>query len=471
MRGLTGCTVLLLAVILALARDCEKLKVPFCGRMPYTETRLPNIYGDETQGEVTTKLEKLQLLQDSGCFGHYSFVLCAALAPPCLSDLPGPPAPCQHVCERARDRCYGLLLMYNATESWLDCKRLPKQEDDPLCMTPTSLTPRDSCHCLKKHQPDTPTKALLDKKDYDFSIKARMEGFAPSHFPSVISVTVLDIFRDGIVELKINNGTFIRTNTSCKCPELVSGQEYLIMGHEDFNRSELLLGKDSYVIPWTDPIETSYGQEARSEYRDPSRRHYSRHYHGYTSHYGYPLGFHRPSFSTILMAGGAYALYRHYNNKKKLGKDYGHPGYGGYGSSSSFGALGGGGYGALGNPRGKYTSYGAMGAAPAFGSNYGYNQQPGYGGGGYGRPANQVPSYPITHKPNYATSKPNFINRNPAYPATQKPSYPVTKKPYRKPYRAPTRRTSTSSRSRNRSWGSRSRGGRFGGRGGGGRKG
>ena len=51
-----------------------------------------------------------------------------------------------------------------------------------------------------------------------------MDGFAPSHFPSILSVTVLDIFRDGLVELDINNTSFIVTNTPCKCPELETGK-------------------------------------------------------------------------------------------------------------------------------------------------------------------------------------------------------------------------------------------------------
>ena len=32
------------------------------------------------------------------------------------------------------------------------------------------------------------------------------------------------------------------------------------MGHEDFNKTELLLRKDSYVVPWSDPIQREYGE-------------------------------------------------------------------------------------------------------------------------------------------------------------------------------------------------------------------
>ncbi|XP_043201708.1 uncharacterized protein LOC122370286 isoform X3 [Amphibalanus amphitrite] len=462
---LLGC--LLAAAAPALGRDCEKMKVPFCSNMPYDELRLPNLYGHTTQEEVNRALEPLQQMQTSGCFGHYSFLLCTALAPPCMADVERP-APCRRVCERARDRCYGLLLMYNVTEAWPDCDLLPKNSADPLCMMPTSLTPRDNCHCLKKHQPEKPTLELMNDRDYGYSIKARMDGFAPSHFPSILSVTVLDIFRDGIVQMNIGNTSFIVTNTSCKCPELEAGKEYLIMGHEDLNRTELLLGKDSYVVPWSDPVQRNYGAPAREAYQDPDRRTYSRHYHSYCNHHGYSLGFHRPSATNLLMAGGAYALYRHYKNKKKLGKVYGYPGYGGYGSS--FGALGGGGYGALGNPRGKFTNFNTFGApaagAAAFGAaGYGYNNYNNYNR--FGQTGSQVPSYPITHKPNFATNKPSFTNKNlnPSYPVTSKPSYPVTSKPYRTSSsntRSRTSRWRTSRTSSSRSWGSRSRSSRGG---------
>ena len=112
---LLGC--LLAAAAPAIGRDCEKMKVPFCSKMPYEDLRLPNLFGHETQEEVNRALEPLQELQTSGCFGHYSFLLCSALAPPCIADVERP-APCRRVCERARDRCYGLMLMYNVTESW-----------------------------------------------------------------------------------------------------------------------------------------------------------------------------------------------------------------------------------------------------------------------------------------------------------------------------------------------------------------
>ncbi|XP_037085849.1 secreted frizzled-related protein 3-like [Pollicipes pollicipes] len=456
------CWLLVALAPAARARECETMKVPFCEKMPYQDTRLPNLFGHTTQGEVNKALEPLQDLRDSGCFGHYSFVLCSALAPPCMADMQQP-APCRHVCERARERCYGLMLMFNVTEAWPDCDLLPRHGADSLCLSPTTLTPRDNCHCLKKHHQPKPTTDLMDKKDYDYAIKARMEGFAPSHFPSILSVTVLDIFRDGIVEQTKNNVTFIRTNTSCKCPELESGKEYLIMGYEDFDRNELLLGKKSYVAPWSDQVALDYGNEASRNYQDSSSRTYSQRYGNYVRHHGYSMGFHRPSFTTLMMAGGAYALYRHYSNKKKLGKVYGYPGYGGYGSS--FGALGGGGFGALGNPRGKYTNFNTVGAAPAYG-NYGYNNYNNYNS--FGRPGSQVPSYPITHKPNYATSKPDFVNRN------RNPSYPVTKKPYRTSSgsRSTSSRSGSSSRSSRRSsssrrsWGRSSRS-RFGGRGGG----
>ena len=41
-------------------------------------------------------------------------------------------------------------------------------------------------------------------------------------------------------------------------------REYLIMGHEDFNKTELLLRKDSYVVPWSDPIQRDYGEVRQS---------------------------------------------------------------------------------------------------------------------------------------------------------------------------------------------------------------
>ena len=40
------------------------------------------------------------------------------------------------------------------------------------------------------------------------------------------------------------------------------------MGHEEYNKTELLLGKDSYVVPWTDPVQKDYGEVRLTTYTD-----------------------------------------------------------------------------------------------------------------------------------------------------------------------------------------------------------
>ncbi|XP_041648769.1 uncharacterized protein LOC121513235 isoform X2 [Cheilinus undulatus] len=102
--------------------QCQKITVPLCIGLPYTETVLPNLYGHETQKEVSLVVQTFAPLVQVECSPHLKPFLCSVFTPECVSGRPQPP--CRTLCEQARSSCESLMNRFGF--QWPDPLRCEK---------------------------------------------------------------------------------------------------------------------------------------------------------------------------------------------------------------------------------------------------------------------------------------------------------------------------------------------------------
>lgn len=109
---------------------CES--IPFtheCHRMPYRETSIPNLLGDQDLQTALIRFSMYRPLLASNCSDHLLLFLCSYYLPLCTRVEKLLP-PCRYVCETARDDCAALMNQHRLL--WpdeLDCNRFRRDPD------------------------------------------------------------------------------------------------------------------------------------------------------------------------------------------------------------------------------------------------------------------------------------------------------------------------------------------------------
>ncbi|XP_036071594.1 uncharacterized protein LOC112143791 isoform X3 [Oryzias melastigma] len=85
------------------APTCQRITVPLCADLPYTETVMPNVLGHKTQDEAAMAMRQFSSLVRGQCSSHLKPFLCSAYAPKCVSGRAQPP--CRRLCEQAKSEC------------------------------------------------------------------------------------------------------------------------------------------------------------------------------------------------------------------------------------------------------------------------------------------------------------------------------------------------------------------------------
>ncbi|XP_037309951.2 uncharacterized protein LOC119197600 [Pungitius pungitius] len=86
---------------------CQRITVPLCSDLPYTDTVLPNVLGHKTQDAAGLEVFQFLPLVKVQCSPHLKPFLCSVYTPECVSGSPRPP--CRTLCEHARSNCESLM--------------------------------------------------------------------------------------------------------------------------------------------------------------------------------------------------------------------------------------------------------------------------------------------------------------------------------------------------------------------------
>ncbi|XP_029936389.1 secreted frizzled-related protein 3 isoform X1 [Myripristis murdjan] len=267
------------------AASCEPVRIPLCRSMPWNMTKMPNHLHHSTQDNAVLAIEQFEGLLGTGCSPDLLFFLCAMYAPICTIDFQHEPIkPCKAVCERAKCGCEPVMKRYN--HSWpdsLSCNDLPLY-DRGVCISPEAIVKaegpdpyyQDPSRCNPESSPDFPMdsnnlhckgantdrcrcktvklgmKTYL-KNNYNYVIRARVREVR-SRGPELTAVVdVKEVLKSSLVNIPKETQT-LYYSSSCLCPPLSAGDEYLIMGYENEERSRLLLIEGSIAQRWKDKM-------------------------------------------------------------------------------------------------------------------------------------------------------------------------------------------------------------------------
>ena len=104
---------------------CEQVVIPLCKNMPYNETRIPNMFGHQRQGDAGLEVTQFFPLIKIQCSPSIRLFLCSVYAPPCIKS-EQVLQPCRSLCISARKGCEGLMNKFGFMwPSSLDCDRFP----------------------------------------------------------------------------------------------------------------------------------------------------------------------------------------------------------------------------------------------------------------------------------------------------------------------------------------------------------
>uniref|UniRef100_S4S028 Frizzled related protein n=1 Tax=Petromyzon marinus TaxID=7757 RepID=S4S028_PETMA len=257
--------------------SCEPVRIPMCQSMLWNMTRMPNHLHHSTQENAILSIEQFQDLLDTQCSAVLRFFLCAMYAPICTIEFQTDPIkPCKAVCEAARDACRPVMRQYN--HDWpesMACDELPVYER-AVCISPeaivtvmpegeltrsatvemvnkerhlylicASISPqRCKCRKIKANQ------KTYTAKNYNYVIRARVKDVHRSGCSEIqTTVEVKDVIKSSGVSIS-RGDVHLYTNSSCLCPELLTADEYIIMGYEDRMRTRLLLFDGCVAEKW-----------------------------------------------------------------------------------------------------------------------------------------------------------------------------------------------------------------------------
>ncbi|KAK0143101.1 Secreted frizzled-related protein 3 [Merluccius polli] len=246
----------------AAAAACEPVRIPLCGSMPWNMTKMPNHLHHSTQANAVLAIEQFEGLLGTGCSPDLLFFLCAMYAPICTIDFQHEPIkPCKAVCERAKCGCEPVMKLYN--HSWpesLSCNELPLY-DRGVCISPEAIVKAEgpesspdfpnNLHCKGPIEDRCTCKTVhLDlqtylKKNYnyvvigvvisDFShsvIRARVKEVRTRGLELTAAVEVKEVLKSSLVNIPRETHTLFYTS-SCPCPPLSPGKDYIILGYEN----------------------------------------------------------------------------------------------------------------------------------------------------------------------------------------------------------------------------------------------
>uniref|UniRef100_A0A669E835 Secreted frizzled-related protein 3 n=1 Tax=Oreochromis niloticus TaxID=8128 RepID=A0A669E835_ORENI len=266
-----GLAVSLLAVSCALwpaavrAASCETVRIPLCRSMPWNMTKMPNHLHHSTQDNAVLAIEQFEGLLGTGCSPDLLFFLCAMYAPICTIDFQHEPIkPCKAVCERAKLGCEPVMKRYN--HSWPDnlaCSELPLY-DRGVCISPEAIVKADGpdpyhqdparcnpdrCRCKSVRM----NMRTYEKNNYNYVIRARVKEVRNRGLEPTAVVDVKEVIKSSLVNIPKMTLT-LYYSSSCLCPKLTPGEDYIIMGYEDGETSKLLLIDRSIAQKWKDRI-------------------------------------------------------------------------------------------------------------------------------------------------------------------------------------------------------------------------
>uniref|UniRef100_A0A3B3ZVX7 Secreted frizzled-related protein 3 n=1 Tax=Periophthalmus magnuspinnatus TaxID=409849 RepID=A0A3B3ZVX7_9GOBI len=243
------------------AAACEPVRIPLCRAMPWNMTKMPNHLHHSTQDNAVLAIEQFEGLLGTGCSPDLLFFLCAMYAPICTIDFQHEPIkPCKAVCERAKAGCEPVMRRYN--HSWpdsLSCAELPLYERG-VCISPEAIVKADNsgsvfvsalerCKCKNVRMGQ---KTYL-KNNYNYVIRARVREVRNRGLEPTAVVEVREVLKSSLVNIPRETHT-LYYSSSCLCPPLTPGEEYLIMGYESEERSRLLLIDGSIAQKWKDKM-------------------------------------------------------------------------------------------------------------------------------------------------------------------------------------------------------------------------
>lgn len=128
---------------------CQPMQIPFCEKVDYNKTNLPNFLGHQTQQDVESEINIYHPLVKIGCSPDLRLFLCTVYAPICFDHDNGSELkllPCQSLCESARQGCAAHLKKLG--REWpqaLQCDKFPNgREKGVLCVGNDSHSTIDS---------------------------------------------------------------------------------------------------------------------------------------------------------------------------------------------------------------------------------------------------------------------------------------------------------------------------------------
>ncbi|KAM8857352.1 secreted frizzled-related protein 3 [Synchiropus picturatus] len=267
------------------AASCEPVRIPLCRSMPWNMTKMPNHLHHSTQDNAVLAIEQFEGLLGTSCSPDLLFFLCAMYAPICTIDFQHEPIkPCKAVCERAKSGCEPVMKHYN--HNWpdsLSCTELPLY-DRGVCISPEAIVKAegpDSYHqdpgrCNPELNPDFPmdsnnhhckgtnaesckcktVKMALRtylKNNYNYVIRARVREVRNRGLEPTAVVEVKEVLKSSLVNIPKELQT-LYYSSSCLCPHVSPGKEYLIMGYENEETSRLLLIDGSIAQRWKEKM-------------------------------------------------------------------------------------------------------------------------------------------------------------------------------------------------------------------------
>ncbi|XP_026151917.1 secreted frizzled-related protein 3 [Mastacembelus armatus] len=265
------------------AGTCEPVRIPLCRSMPWNMTKMPNHLHHSTQDNAVLAIEQFEGLLGTGCSVDLLFFLCAMYAPICTIDFQHEPIkPCKAVCERAKQGCEPVMKRYN--HSWPDslaCSELPLY-DRGVCISPEAIIAVDiqdpyipQIRCNPESLADHPLDPRLHcrgpdtdicrcktvkmemktylKNNYNYVIRARVREVRNRGLEPSVVVDVKEVLKSSLVNIPKDTQT-LYYSSSCMCPRLMPGMEYIIMGYENEETSRLLLIDKSIAQKWKDRL-------------------------------------------------------------------------------------------------------------------------------------------------------------------------------------------------------------------------
>lgn len=290
------------------AAACEPVRIPLCRSMPWNMTKMPNHLHHSTQDNAVLAIEQFEGLLGTGCSQDLLFFLCAMYAPICTIDFQHEPIkPCKAVCERAKSGCEPVMKRYN--HSWPDslaCNELPLYDrgvcispeaivkaegPDPYLQDPSRCNPESSSDFPKDHNNfqcrgpiGDPCKCKTVKmgqktyvnNNYNYVIRARVREVRNRGLEPTAVVDVKEVLKSSLVNIA-KETQMLYYSSSCLCPPLTPGEEYLIMGYENEERSRLLLIESSIAQKWKDKMRRKVKRWDQALQASPAYSHRSRH--------------------------------------------------------------------------------------------------------------------------------------------------------------------------------------------------